>query len=270
MDTSGDPTDTQRELRELRARAYGPAADIDGDPVALARLAHLERLQRRARSSTEVPQEAPQETGVAAPAENLPAPIDAIDNSTMRAEATRPSATPGDADRRRSRWHRAPTTRGGLVLLAVSAAMTIIALVYCVDWLMTPRSAASLQPTAPPGEGGAAGPDRWIVVSSEDDLFAELIIDQRTLTPYGSFHGVEVWAADDDLGTACLILIEETSQQTLQAVCTPRSGALIADVGAWPYFDDDFAEDLTAGTVLRFQHRGSTVDAFIIEATDAP
>ena len=32
----------ENELRELRARAYGPNADIQSDPVALARLSELE------------------------------------------------------------------------------------------------------------------------------------------------------------------------------------------------------------------------------------
>jgi hypothetical protein len=37
-------TDLHSELRSLRARAYGPAADIERDPVALRRLHELERL----------------------------------------------------------------------------------------------------------------------------------------------------------------------------------------------------------------------------------
>ena len=32
----------ENELRELRARAYGPNADIQSDPAALARLSELE------------------------------------------------------------------------------------------------------------------------------------------------------------------------------------------------------------------------------------
>ena len=136
-------------------------------------------------------------------------------------------------------------------------------LVYGVNWLMRPRSAATLEPTAAAGagSGGEFGRDRWVVVSSEEGLFADVTIDRRTLTPYGTFRGVEVWAADDELDNPCLILIEESSQQTLQAVCTPRSGDLIADVGAWTRLDHDFADELAAGTVLRFQHRGTTIDA---------
>jgi len=43
------PTDSQRdELRALRARAYGPDADIGDDPAALARLQQLEAGERAA------------------------------------------------------------------------------------------------------------------------------------------------------------------------------------------------------------------------------
>jgi hypothetical protein len=146
--------------------------------------------------------------------------------------------------------------------------MTTIALVYGADWLITPRPAATLLPTAPAGVGGPGGPDRWIVVSGNDDLFDEVIIDHRTLTPYGTFRGVEVWAAVDSLDSPCLILIEESSQDTLQGVCTPRSGDLVADVGAWPRLGDDFAQEFTAGTVFRFRQHGTTIDAFVIEASD--
>lgn len=41
--------DVRHELRRLRARAYGPDADIVGDPAAVARLAELEGLEREER-----------------------------------------------------------------------------------------------------------------------------------------------------------------------------------------------------------------------------
>ena len=41
-------TATDQELRALRARAYGPMADIDEDPAALRRLEQLEAMQRAA------------------------------------------------------------------------------------------------------------------------------------------------------------------------------------------------------------------------------
>ena len=49
MDEAPTSPDLERELRDLRARAYGPDSDIQDDPVALARLAELEA--RRARGA---------------------------------------------------------------------------------------------------------------------------------------------------------------------------------------------------------------------------
>ena len=46
MERPDDPSDIQRELRELRVRAYDPEAVIERDPVAIARPAELERLHR--------------------------------------------------------------------------------------------------------------------------------------------------------------------------------------------------------------------------------
>lgn len=40
--------DRAAELRELRLRAYGPDADIESDPAALARLRELEGMRRAA------------------------------------------------------------------------------------------------------------------------------------------------------------------------------------------------------------------------------
>ncbi len=122
MDTSGDPTDTQRELRELRARAYGPAADIDGDPAALARLAELERLQRQAHSSTELPQGAPENRSRTPPGPPRAA-VDVSDHAAVPVSASSSSASAdsvirllpcGDAhdDLRRHEVARPPHRRG--------------------------------------------------------------------------------------------------------------------------------------------------------------
>ena len=43
--------DAERELRDLRIRAYGPNPDIGSDPAALARLAELEAAHASARPS---------------------------------------------------------------------------------------------------------------------------------------------------------------------------------------------------------------------------
>jgi hypothetical protein len=54
------------ELRMLRARAYGPSPDIEGDPTALHRLHALEAEERAAQAAEVVPA-GPHETPAAAP-----------------------------------------------------------------------------------------------------------------------------------------------------------------------------------------------------------
>ena len=271
METSAGSSDAQRELRELRARAYGPGADIDLDPVALARLADLESRERQAHASLEALQEAPEGTRVSSTTRHHPSSAHLLHDTTVPIAAASSPIAVGDDSRHGAFRQWTLTTRGGRLLLAVAAGATVVALVYGANWLMTPRPAATLMATGAAGAAtpGEAGRDRWVVVSSEDELFADLTIDRRTLTPFGTFRGVEAWTADDELGNACLILIEESTQRTLQGVCTPRSGELIADVGAWPGLDHDFAEELVPGTVLRFQHQGTTIDAFVIHPSGA-
>ncbi len=55
MDGIPTPADVERELGELRARAYGPGSDIRDDPAALARLTELEAARADAiRSAAKV------------------------------------------------------------------------------------------------------------------------------------------------------------------------------------------------------------------------
>ena len=74
------------ELRMLRQRAYGPAADIHDDPAALARLRELEDRAARPLAPVASP----------APAAGADAEIDA--RSASRAEAHPPDAGAHDAD----------------------------------------------------------------------------------------------------------------------------------------------------------------------------
>lgn len=66
--------DDESELARLRARAYGPHADISDDPRAVARLAELEEVDRRARATRTAPAPGPSAPAQATDAEDLPAP----------------------------------------------------------------------------------------------------------------------------------------------------------------------------------------------------
>jgi hypothetical protein len=94
------------ELNSLRARAYGPDADITGDPAALARLAQLE-ASAKPRSSVAVP----------APAEaDLPSAAASTDPGTPDAAAP---TTPVASAR--------PRRRGVILALAWAASLVVVA-----------------------------------------------------------------------------------------------------------------------------------------------
>lgn len=116
--------DARAELDALRVRAYGPAADIAGDPAALARLVALEELARpRAgteRSGTMAP--APDTQGAwSADAQIAPA-ADAADSGAPAHDATASPARivevlPAPARRARPWWH--------VAAMAAVAALTV-------------------------------------------------------------------------------------------------------------------------------------------------
>ena len=98
------------ELRLLRARAYGPGADIDSDPLAVARLGILEQQDMLEHLSLFEPQHGPAEHARAVlPGEERPAAPAAPDPATLDPTALDPTpaaeplaTTPG--------WRRRPWT----------------------------------------------------------------------------------------------------------------------------------------------------------------
>lgn len=269
--TSGGAFDIERELAELRERAYGPAPDIDGDPAAAARLAELEDRHRHAVAEARHTGFGSSEATIASSDEPRGFPTPQIEDVRIaEAGSPLPGASPRSGVGRRAHraaWRRTRSRSLRSVLLALVAGVVTAAVVCGVYWALAPRPAAILQAGAQTDVAPAA--DRWIVLSSEDGVFMDRTVDQQSLTPYGAFHGVAVWSGVDELDNPCLILIEESSDRTLQAACTPGSGELIADIGVWGG-DEDFAGDLPRGSIIRFRHLGATVEAWIIEAADVP
>lgn len=112
------------ELRLLRSRAYGPAADIHSDPQALARLAELERAHREV---TRAP--GPATVDPAPPPQPLsPGPRTASGASDAAPTAPAPAETPPDAPtpaRRRTRPMSAPRWAAILWPVSLIAALAL-------------------------------------------------------------------------------------------------------------------------------------------------
>lgn len=129
--------DALRELRELRARAYGPDADLGGDPAAHARIAQLEervRAAEKARASVEQ-----SEIPVTPPPPTSATPVSEGDGVwDERAPAPPPKAPSSDEQVDRPEQHTTPTLRARIrptrpVALAwaasLAAAIVVTALV---------------------------------------------------------------------------------------------------------------------------------------------
>ncbi len=109
----------QEELRRLRARAYGPDADIDEDPAAYSRLMALEELDRAERAAVAAPppSASPVETGAAGES----SPADADDDVDHEVGDDDDG---DDDDRSRS---RVPLARSRRTVWAWAASLAVVA-----------------------------------------------------------------------------------------------------------------------------------------------
>jgi len=246
MDQPLSAPDAGRELRDLRARAYGPDADIQDDPAALARLAELEARHARAAAPPEVEESAPTDAAHIDLGEG-----EVIDVRPSPASESSPREAAGD-----SRLRQLTSSRSGRIWLGAAAGIAIVAIAYGVTWAFGPHPDATLWPTT-------VEPDTQVL-----SLMLDADIDLSTLEAYEPFHGVEPWFAVDDYGSPCLMIVERSTNALLEAHCTPREAELFADIGAWPAVDADFAEGMPDGSIIRFHYRGNAVDAFVHPARE--
>lgn len=126
--------DVHEELARLRARAYGPDADIADDAPALARLAELEDRERRAREERVPDAPGPDTAASAVPADAAvaDAPGDADDvppGDTPGDEASGTDTIAGDPARRRRRRPRRPSVRSRRTLWLWAASIAAVAAV---------------------------------------------------------------------------------------------------------------------------------------------
>ena len=254
MDASSPPSDTERELDELRTRAYGPQPDIHNDPAALARLTELEA----AHTESFLKGVDTESGGQAEAADGGPA----ADSVRTLSEAVRPDSAgvapvvASKEGRPRSSAHR---FNGTLARRFVAGALvTVVALGYTVAWLDGPDPDATLRPTA----GGADE----LVLSMLERLGAES--DTSGMRGYQTYRGYEPWFFMERQGFQCLMLIHVESLTVDGANCVPPDVDLFADIGEWPYFGNDFFEDLPDGSVIRFHYRGDWVDVFLYRASE--
>ncbi|MET3176529.1 UNVERIFIED_ORG: hypothetical protein ABIB52_004404 [Arthrobacter sp. UYCu721] len=247
-------SDAGRELDELRARAYGPDHDIDGDPRALARLRELEAahradVERRANAPTSESSAgtetaktwAPDVAGSAGgqwppePRRAVAAPSQPLKESSLRSLLQTATRT----------WRSRLAWAAGTLVVAAAIVTTAL--------LISARPDATLRPTAAEADDQV----RTLVTSAERARWYE--IDPSTLRAYGSYHDFKIWSGVNAFGSPCLVAVHRAFDYLSKVRCAPLPADLIVDVSS----PGDGFDMLASDGIIRFIRRGDTVDAYI-------
>ena len=222
------PSDTERELAELRARAYGPEADIEADPAAMARLAELEAAHLSA------------VTAERAGGSTVVAPVPA-------AASAEPTRDPRPAGARR------PSRRAGVVI----GATVLVGALAAAGWNLVPRPDATLQQIAV-----EANSDIIRVLSAQGRGPVP-----STLRRFEPYHDVRVWSVEDHAGKICFIVWDLAESGRFSIKCAPP-GTAVALTLSVAREADEFGRWLPDGSNVDFRFREDTVDVFVRAPAD--
>ena len=239
------------ELQALRARAYGPDADLDRDPAAVARLQELEDLERLARVEAAV---RPPVTPPTAP-DAAPLVVDDDDVESGEPPARRPVVR-----RARTLWLWAGS-------LAAVAAVASAASIAATTFVPVARTA------------GVAQVDTLRADPSADDSpVRSMGFDSSGVSVYADFHGLTAYAGTtqvDSSGTRaeCLILIDTSTIPASGDITASQIGYRYGGCGAGafpatiefvvtPDLPDAFRARFPVGSSLQFVRNGDHVGVF--------
>lgn len=262
MDPSSSRSDAERELDELRRRAYGPHPDIQSDPAAQLRLTELEAARTaspRAATGTDVtaPAAAPDSGPVAHP--TWTRIIDEPDPATSIAPVA--ESRSGSTS---SIWRRLTATRVRRYSFMAGALAVFLAGVFSVAWIVRPHPDATLHPIKDEAD---------VVVLTMLDFLSTLEFawgeasGQSSFRGYQQYRGVEPWFFVDGRGYHCFMLISRSGPFVDGANCVPPGVDLFADIGEDSLSADDGMEGLPNGSIVRFHYRGDSVDVFLYPAS---
>ena len=218
------PSDPERELDELRARAYGPDADIEADPAAMARLVELEAAHLAA--ATEV-----RAGGSAVGAAPVP--------------AAAPAAPTGDT-------RPAPARRPPRRAWAVVGATVLVGVLAAAVWNLVPRPDATLQQVAVEADSDII---RVLSAQGRGPVAS-------TLHRFELYHDVRVWSVEDHAGKVCFIVWDLAASGRFSIKCAPP-GTEVALTLSVAREADEFGHWLPDGSNVDFRFRENTVDVFV-------
>jgi len=238
-------------LKDLRVRAYGPEADIEADPAAMARLIELEAANVAA--ADPVSATAPVDSSAADVApRSTPAPENAaVSPAAQKAEPMIPTTWGENSGR--SVWQRPTLTRRS-TWFTVGSIVVVATLIYAAIWLLSPHPDATLQSTAD-------GPDNSVIQELTADVGDP---DLSTLRHFERYRDVAVWSVENGLGDTCLIAWDrEGGSGRFEFQCLPPGVELALHMKVVAGAADGFGEWLADGSVISFHLRENTVDVFV-------
>jgi hypothetical protein len=154
------------------------------------------------------------------------------------------------ADWWRSLW-RGATREWWSPLVWVAAAIVVAAMVLAVFPVSAPRPDAKLRPIA------AEADSQFLALLAEE--VPRVRFSLATLRAYESYRGLEIWTGANEFGSPCLIAVDRADGTVSEMRCAPPPAELIMDVSS---IGDDF-EGLPGQGIVRFIHRGDSIDAYL-------
>ncbi|MDJ1115455.1 hypothetical protein [Microbacterium dauci] len=254
--------DGANELTALRARAYGPDADIDGDPAARARLEALEANARAARRP-------PAPTVAPRPAPPLPAPATPTTTtaSTIAVTPTSTAAQPMPA--RKRLW--AATWAGSLAAVATVAVAVTAAASAQFAWPATGYADAGVTRVAS------------LAVDPDSTVTSQYFGGDIDATVHESFAGVTAFTftyeyPGGEAESLCIAVVPERDvnaprqpssdddsgqifgplTQSCSAGAFPAAASMVVTDQAPAALRERFA----VGSSLQFVHHGGEVEVF--------
>lgn len=247
--------DRDAELAMLRRRAYGPDADIAGDPAALARLRELEAAERAVAPTSVVDTTLTPDGEQVATDESIPAPNGAatvLDSSQQMVGMNAPGevANEGAAPEVASRPRR---TRRTLWAAAVTGLVAGVALTTGISWIAGPHPDATLHPVTDADE-------EWDTSRFGDLAYMGIRVDE--MVSYGTFRGSEVWVGESDRGNRCIAVVGAPSAAWGFGCGVPPLDPTV-DVVRWSDGYDPLFEGLELGSIVRFTLDGDVIHAWV-------
>lgn len=274
MDAAPPP---EEELAALRRRAYGPDADIAGDPRAQARLVALEHELAARDSGAPGGALSRDSKGSATAGVDTVTADGAIETSRAAGDDAEAGIATTSATSETSRGGPARRMRRALPWVVASAATVVAAIAVgalYVDGLTEPEPEYVRIPDRSLPQDA---PDYVLALASvgadADDprdphgTLDQLGLSTDDLRQYDDFRGLSVWSGESRSGAACLLVahpVQGLNEGIGDAVCFPRGFDTIAELRLCGGCSaPEVFAGLPTGSLIQFALKGDHVDVYV-------